>query len=93
MRPPYGLGVEIGRTYDYEMYVHCGVEWALIDGAWWQSDYLSDGNANPPDGWGNPVDAGRLTLTSPDTASYAGGPDTSITFRRTDVLVNPVQCE
>lgn len=30
---PYGPGAEVDRTYDYDLYVHCGVEWARIDGA------------------------------------------------------------
>lgn len=30
--PPYGGGVNVGTTYDYSLYVHCGVEWAQIDG-------------------------------------------------------------
>jgi len=90
---PYGPGVEIERTYDYQLYVHCGIEWALIDGAWWQTPPLDDGNANPPEGWGNPYDEGELTLIDDMTATYAG-PDGPVEFKRTERTDSPrTPCE
>lgn len=90
--PPYGPGAEVGREYHYELYVHCGVEWALIDGEWWTTPLLSDGHRNPPDGWGNPVDSGTLVLLDGDTAEYAGGPDATVVFRRGDGTARPDPC-
>lgn len=89
---PYGTGAEIGTTYDYVLYVHCGVEWARIDGTWWQTEPLNDGNANPPPGWGNPYDEGELTLTNETTAEYSG-PDGKVEFTRTDQTEPPFSCE
>ena len=85
---PYGPGAEIDRTYDYDLYVHCGVEWARIDGAWWQTAPLDDGNANPPPGWGNPFHAGELVLLD-DTSATFTGPEGPITFERTDRSGSP----
>ena len=85
---PYGPGVELERTYDYDLYVHCGVEWAQIDGAWWQTALLSDGNANPPDGWGNPYHAGELVLLNDASATFSG-PEGPVEFERTDRSDSP----
>lgn len=84
---PYEAG-SVGVTYDYSLYVHCGVEWARIDGAWWRTDPLSDGNGNPPDGWDNPDHDGNLTLTSSNTATF-DGPDGPIEFTRTSTSEPP----
>lgn len=89
---PYGSGVEVGATYDYSLYVHCGVEWARIDGVWWRTDRLDDGNANPPDGWGNPYQRGQLVVADGDLATFAG-PDGAVDFHRTEILDTPYECE
>ncbi|MFN3257287.1 MAG: hypothetical protein ACE37B_16520 [Ilumatobacter sp.] len=92
-RPPYGPGVEVGETYDYVLYVHCGVEWARVDGVWWRTMPIDDGNANPPAGWGNPYDAGELLVLDDVTAVYRGGPDVAVEFARTDIVEAPDACE
>lgn len=90
---PYGPGAAIDRTYDYDLYVHCGVEWARIDGDWWRTAPLNDGNANPPEGWGNPFHDGELVLTDDDSATFTG-PDGPIEFTRTDRSDSPnADCE
>ena len=86
---PYGAGAEIGATYDYVLYVHCGVQWARIDGVWWETQPLDDGNRNPPDGWGNPYDAGTLVLLDENTAEYTGGPGITVRFERTEFVQSP----
>lgn len=91
--PPYGPGVAVGQTYEYVMYVHCGVRWARIDGTWWETAPLDDGNANPPQGWGNPFDEGQLTMLDETTAEYRGGPDVTVRFERTDATQTPFECE
>ncbi len=90
--PPYGAGVVVGETYDYVMYVHCGVRWTRIDGVWWKTAPLGDG-VNPPDGWGNPYDAGTLTVIDETTAEYTGGPDVTVRFKRTDATEPPFMCD
>jgi hypothetical protein len=92
--PPYGSGTEVGQTYDYVMYTHCGIEWTRIDGVWWRTaDPLNDGNANPPSGWGNPYDDGELHIVDEDTAVYRGGPDAEVEFARTDTVEAPFACD
>lgn len=91
--PPYGVGIEVGETYDYTLYTHCGIEWTRIDGVWWQTPTpLSDGNANPPSGWANPYDKGQMDIVDDSTAIYRGGPG-EVEFERTDVTDAPFVCD
>ena len=90
---PPGPGVEVGRTYEFSLYSHCGIEWAQIDGDWWRTTRLDTGTGNPPAGWGNPFHAGQLTLTDDDTAEFSG-PNGPIVFRRTDSTQgDPLGCD
>jgi hypothetical protein len=80
------------RGQAYRLYTHCGVEWARIDGVFWRAvQPLSDGSGNPPPGWGNPFQEGRLTLTNPTTAEFSS-PAGSVTFKRTGRTRAPVIC-
>lgn len=91
--PPYGAGVEVGGTYGYTLYTHCGIEWTRIDGVWWRaSTPLNDGNGNPPSGWGNPYDEGVMDIANGATAVYRGGPNGHVEFERTDVVDAPFAC-
>jgi hypothetical protein len=90
---PYGPGVVVGETYDYVLYTHCGVQWARVDGVWWESELLDDGNANPPEDWGNPYDKGQLTVIDGTTAEYTGGPGATVRFERTGATEPPFACE
>ena len=90
---PYGSGAVVGRDYDYVLLAHCGVQWTRIDGVWWETDLLDDGSGNPPEGWGNPYDAGVLTLLGENTAEYSGGPGVTIVFERTELVQPPVGCD
>ena len=76
--------VEVGEDCGYSLVTHCGIEWARIGGAWWRTAPLSDDNANPPAGWGNPSQGGRLRIESETTAVFTGGPE-PITFERSDI--------
>ncbi len=90
--PPYGVGARVGETYEYTLYTHCGIEWTRIDGVWWRaSTPLSDGNANPPSGWGNPYDEGEMEIVDESTATFQGGP-TDVEFERTDKVDAPFTC-
>jgi hypothetical protein len=76
----------------YRLYTHCGIEWARIDGTFWRATHtLSDGNGNPPRGWGNPYQAGTLTMLNPTTADFTSPPG-SVTFERTSRTRPPVVC-
>lgn len=90
---PYGVGVEVGETYDYTLYTHCGIEWTPIDGVWWQASApLNDGSGNPPSGWGNPYDKGEMDIVDAARAIYRGGPS-DVEFERTEVVDAPFACE
>src|SRR5690242_11922651 len=67
----------------YQLYTHCGIEWAKIGGTFWRAKQpLSDGSGNPPAGWGNPFENGTLVFLTPTTAKFHS-PAGSVTFERT----------
>ena len=81
---PYAEGVDVDASYSYVVDTHCGVEWALIDGDWWTTEPLNDGNANPPPGWGNPAESGQMTIVNDDLATFEADNGMTIQFTRTD---------
>jgi hypothetical protein len=78
------IGTAAGRSSQYRLYTHCGIEWGSIDGVYWHADQpLSDGNGNPPPDWDNPFQVGTLTVNDHATAEFVSAAR-SVTFRRTD---------
>lgn len=78
----------------FQMFTHCGVRGAMIDGIWWQATpELSDGNGNPPDGWVNGNQAGTLEYLDDSTAIFRSS-DLTLTanLSRTDSLDYPFFC-
>jgi hypothetical protein len=76
----------------YTLYTHCGIEWTKIDGTFWHATRrLSDGNGNPPPGWGNPFQKGALVFVNSATARFESAAG-SVTFRRTARARPPVIC-
>src|SRR5262249_11550969 len=70
------------RREPYRLYTHCGIEWAQIDGTWWQTDTpLSDGSGNPPRGWANPYQSGTLVFRDASTAEFQSSAG-DVTFHR-----------
>jgi hypothetical protein len=70
----------LGVPYSFDLYTHCGILWANFDGRYWAADPpLTDGNGNPPAGWGNPTDHGTMELVSPNEALYRS--DSGMTAR------------
>lgn len=64
---------QIGRPYRVNLYTHCGIETTWFDGRWWNADPpQSDGNGNPPPGWGNPHQPGVIVLVTEDRLSFTG---------------------
>lgn len=59
---------EIGVRYRFTVYTHCGLDTATIDGETWLFDGEPD--ANPPPGFGNPMDTGTIVLLDEDHAVY-----------------------
>jgi hypothetical protein len=82
----------VDRDEPYRLYTHCGIQWARIDGTFWRAwQPLSDGNGNPPTGWGNPFQEGTLIFRSRTTARFIS-PAGSVTFKRTQRTRPPILC-
>ena len=63
-----------GRSYRYELYTHCGVRNAYFAGRWWlAAPPLDDGSGNPPRGWDNPTQVGKMRLTTRRRAEFRAG--------------------
>lgn len=58
---------EIGVTYEYHLYVHCGVRAAKFGGRWWIANPHS--GAEPPND-GSQYATGSMTLVAPDLARF-----------------------
>jgi len=77
-----------GVSYQFQLYTHCGLDWPLamdFDGSFWDPigpGPASDGNGNPPVGFGNPIDRGTITLISPTLAQYRSSSGTMMQWRR-----------
>jgi hypothetical protein len=55
----------------FELYTHCGIDEAFFDGRYYEAvEPLSDGNGNPPPGWGNPSQDGTIRVVSATEASF-----------------------
>ena len=78
----------------FELYTHCGINGAMIDGVWWRSaSALNDGNSNPPLGWGNPYQSGVLQFLDGSTAVFqASDANLSVTLQRTNSTDYPFLC-
>lgn len=88
---------------EFELYTHCGVNGAMIDGQWWQiSPPLDDGNGNPPHPWKNGTQEGILRFVDDDTAVFtatsighdgvAPNPQLVVTLHRTTSTEYPFIC-
>jgi hypothetical protein len=63
----------VDEPVEYVLYTHCGVESARIGDRWWHAVeplYGEDGQGTPPEGWGDPYQAGELTLGSEGSATF-----------------------
>ncbi|MFB7608773.1 hypothetical protein [Streptomyces gardneri] len=70
------------RTIPFELYTHCGISEARIDSTYFEAvTPLSDGSGNPPDGWDNPYQRGRMTLKSPTEAVFTDDAGHEVKFR------------
>ena len=69
--PGPSVSVRVGSSSPYSLYTHCGVLSATINGqVFYAAPALTDGQGNPPPGWGNPYDAGELTVQSTTTIDF-----------------------
>ena len=80
-----------GEGVPYHLSTHCGIEWAKIRGTFWHTEQLSDGNGNPPQGWGNPYQSGRLVFQSATTATFVSDAG-QVVLHRTSRSEPPFVC-
>ncbi len=60
-----------GRSFPFDLYTHCGVDEALIEGVYFEADVPQIGVArSAPPGWDNPYQRGTITLLGPDRAVF-----------------------
>ena len=76
----------------FNLYTHCGIRWAKIRGTFWYAEHeMSDGNGNPPEGWGNPIQSGRLSFQSRRTATFTSTAG-QVIFHRTSQTEPAFMC-
>jgi hypothetical protein len=71
-----------GSSQPYQLYTHCGIDEARVGSRYFEAVHpLSDGNDNPPAGWGNPYQQGTVTLLSPSEALFRDHMGHHVLFR------------
>ena len=66
----------------YQLYTHCGIDEARIGNRYFEAVHpLSDGNGNPPPGWGDPYQEGTMTLVTPTRAVFSDAAGHRVLFR------------
>lgn len=67
----HGAAERATRSVPYRLLTHCGIDEARIGSTYYVANHpLSDGQGNPPPGWGNPFQAGTMTLPRPGVAVF-----------------------
>jgi hypothetical protein len=70
------------KSVPYNLYTHCGVSEARVGSQYYLAARpLSDGAGNPPAGWGNPYQAGTMTLVSATEAVFTDTAGHRVIFR------------
>jgi hypothetical protein len=69
---PSSASTPIPSGRPFELYTHCGVESARIDGRWWHAKppLYNNSRSSPPAGWGDPSQRGTLTMVSNKRALF-----------------------
>jgi hypothetical protein len=68
---PTGSAPTVTATV-FSLYTHCGISEAQVGTTYYlASPELSDGQGNPPQGWGNPFQQGIMTVLGDGTARFS----------------------
>ena len=79
---PKAATTTVVESVPYDLYTHCGVGEARVGNRYFVAVHpLSDGSGNPPAGWGNPFQAGTMTLVSPAEAVFTDSAGHRVVFR------------
>jgi hypothetical protein len=82
VRPSPAAPAAAGWPQPYRLYTHCGIDEARISNRYFEAVHpLSDGQGNPPTGWGNPYQQGTMTLISPAEAVFRDSAGHQVQFR------------
>ena len=78
-----GTAAPAARSHQpYQLYTHCGIDEARIGSRYFEAVHpLSDGQGNPPPGWGNPFQQGTITMLSPAEAVFRDRAGHQVLFR------------
>jgi hypothetical protein len=80
--PSHTAAAAVGSARPYRLYTHCGIDEARIGNRYFEAVHpLSDGQGNPPAGWGNPYQQGTMTLLSPSRAVFRDDAGHHVQFR------------
>ena len=85
--------VEVGVTYPFELYTHCGVVGADVGGVWFAADPPLVEAGGPPPGWGDPYQRGTLTLESTDVAAFRDDAGHEVRLRAAAESERPAPCD
>lgn len=71
-----------GKTIDFNLYTHCGISELKAFGNYYArvGGVLGDGFGNPPAGWDNPYQAGRVSILG-DTATFRDTREHTVEFK------------
>ena len=79
---PPSSSASAANSMPYDLYTHCGIDEARINGRFYEAAKpLSDGNSNPPPGWGNPYQHGTMTLAWPSEAVFTDSAGHRVVFK------------
>lgn len=80
--PSRPAATTVGSAQPYRLYTHCGIDEARIGSRYFEAVHpLSDGQGNPPAGWGNPFQQGTMMLLSPSRAVFRDDAGHHVQFR------------
>jgi len=73
--------ITTAKSRPFELYTHCGINEARLGGQYYKAVHpLSDGAGNPPAGWGNPYQAGTMTIVSATEAVFTDNAGHRVVF-------------
>lgn len=76
--------LKVGQSVAYNLYTHCGIlSVSANDHTYYAHPPLSDGQGNPPPGWGNPYDNGTLAMIDAHTLRFSDASGHVATFTDT----------
>ncbi|MFD8496831.1 hypothetical protein [Amycolatopsis sp. NPDC059657] len=79
---PPAMSMSAPDSVPFDLLTHCGVDEAKIGGVYFEAEVPLIGTAqSAPPGWGNPRQAGRMTLLTPSRAVFRDDLGHEVFFR------------